>query len=81
MFPQLHKVSKVLTDIYQDCIDTGTVPSQWKHANLCAIHKKGKKSDPSNYRPVSLTCIASKVLEHIVHIHVTEASFTIWSAH
>ena len=64
------KISKVLTDIYQDCIDTGTVPIQWKHANVCAIHKKGKKSDPSNYRPVSLTCIASKVLEHIVHSHV-----------
>ena len=65
-----HEISKVLTDIYQDCIDTGTVPIQWKHANVCAIHKKGKKSDPSNYRPVSLTCIASKVLEHIVHSHV-----------
>lgn len=65
-------MSKVLTDIYQDCINTGTVPSEWKHANVCAIHEKGKKSDPSNYmyRPASLTCIASKVLEHIVHSHV-----------
>ena len=66
----VQEISKVLTDIYQDCIDTGTVPIQWKHANVCAIHKKGKKSDPSNYRPVSLTCIASKVLEHIVHSRV-----------
>ena len=46
------------------------MPSQWRHANVCAVHKKGKKSDPSNYGPVSLTCIASKVLEHIVHIRV-----------
>ena len=66
----VQEISKVLTDIYQDCIDTGTVPNQLKHANVCAIHKKGKKSDPSNYRPVSLTCIASKVLEHIVDSHV-----------
>ena len=64
------EISKILTDIYQDCIDTGTLPIQWKHANVGAIHKKGKKSDASNYRPVSLTCIASKVLEHIVHSHV-----------
>ena len=64
------EISKILTDIYHDCINTGTVPSKWKHANLCAIHEKGKKSDPSNYRPVSLTRIASKVLEHIVHSHV-----------
>ena len=64
------EISKILTDIYHDCINTGTVPSKWKHANVCAIHEKGKKSDPSNYRPVSLTRIASKVLEHIVHSHV-----------
>ena len=56
------EISEFLTFIYQDCMNTGTVPSQWKHANVCAIHKKGKKSDPSNYRPVPLTCIASKVL-------------------
>ena len=36
----VQEVSKVLTDIYQDCIDTGTVPIQWKHANVCALHKK-----------------------------------------
>ena len=35
-----------------------------------AFFRKGKKSDPSNYRPISLTCMASKILEHIVHSHV-----------
>ena len=38
--------------------------------NVCGVFKKGEKSDPSNYRPISLTCIASKILEHIVHSHV-----------
>ena len=55
---------------YRDSIITGTVPLKWKNANVCAIFKKGKKSDPANYRPISLTCIASKILEHIVHSHV-----------
>lgn len=32
--------------------------------------EKGSKSDPKNYRPISLTFIASKVLEHIVHSHI-----------
>ena len=34
---------------------------------MCAVFKKGKKSDPANYRPISLTCVASKILKHIVH--------------
>ena len=64
------EIAPILTEIYQDSIECGTVPSRWKSANVCGIFKKGKKSDPSNYRPISLTCIASKVLEHIVHSHV-----------
>ena len=60
----------MLTDIYQSSIDTGIVPSKWKNANICGIFKKGKQSDPVNYRPISLTCIESKIFEHIIHSHV-----------
>ena len=35
---------------------------------VCLLN--GDKSDPSNYRPISLTCISSKVLEHIIHSHM-----------
>ena len=34
---------------------------------MCAVFKKGNKSVPANYRPISITCVASKILEHIVH--------------
>ena len=46
--------------------DTGEVPTDWREANVAPIYKKGNKSEAVNYRPVSLTCIACKLLEHIV---------------
>ena len=63
-------IAPILTDTIQDSMDSGTVPHRWKEANVCAIFKKGKKSDPSNYRPISLTSVTSKILEHIVHSFV-----------
>ena len=46
------------------------VPCIWKQANVTPIHKKGDKSDPNNYRPVSLLSIPGKVLEKIIFKHI-----------
>ena len=45
---------------------TGQEPLDWKKAKVVPIYEKGSKHLAVNYRPVSLTCICSKVLEHIV---------------
>ena len=37
-----------------------------KELVVTPIYKKGDKSLPKNYRPISLTCISCKVMEHIV---------------
>lgn len=42
------------------------VPEEWRYANISAIFKKGDRSEPSNYRPVSLTCIICKIMESII---------------
>ena len=52
--------------IYTKCIETGEVPPEWKTANVAPIFKKGSKSVPGNYRPVSLTCVLCKVMEKII---------------
>ena len=62
-----YQISPVLTLIYCASISQGTVPSDWKLANVVPIFKKGSKSCPSNYRPVSLTSICCKILEHIIY--------------
>jgi hypothetical protein len=51
--------------IYQASLDTGTGPTGRRTASI--VLKKGDKSKSSNYRPVSLTAICSKMLQHIIH--------------
>ena len=41
-------------------------PQAWKDAIVVPIHKKGKKSDTNNYRPISLTSIVCKVFESVI---------------
>ena len=43
---------------------------EWRTALVTPIFKKGEKYIPANYRPVSLTCILSKVMEHIITSHL-----------
>ena len=46
------------------------VPTDLKHANVTPIFKKGDKSDPGNYRPISLTSQICKVLESILRENI-----------
>jgi hypothetical protein len=34
------EIGPMLAAIYQTYIDTGRVPSKWKHANVCGVHKE-----------------------------------------
>ena len=47
-------LAPVLQIIFQQSLDTGDVPEDWRQANVTAVFKKGERSQPSNYRPVSL---------------------------
>ena len=60
------EISIPLTKIFNKSISEGTVPNKWKVAEVSAIYKKGDKTDPGNYRPVSLTCICCKIMESLV---------------
>ena len=74
------KLLKVLSDnpnfvnavgkLFRVCANTGRIPLAWKTANVIPLFKKGAKSDPLNYRPVSLTCILCKVYEQFIREHI-----------
>ena len=51
---------------YNESLAQGAVPDDWRQANIAPVFKKGEKYDAANYRPVSLTCICCKTLEHII---------------
>ena len=47
-------------------VETGIITGDWKSANLTAIHKKGFRQEPGNYRPISLTSVVCKTMERLV---------------
>ena len=54
----------------------GHLPSAWKSANITALHKKGAKTGPCNYRPISLLPIISKVMESIIASDIKSFHFS-----
>ena len=68
----LKEVAQSVSNWLSFIFDHNMVPSDWSKALVTAIHKKGSKSDPANYRPVSLTCICSKIMEHIILSHMSK---------
>ena len=68
----MQKIAPVLTIVFQASLDQGHLPNIWRTAAVVPIYKKGSKTEPSNYRPVSLTCICSKILEHIVYSAISK---------
>ena len=70
---KLHsEVAPILHVIFSKSLQEGTLPSGWLKANVSLIYKKGDKTCPANYRPISLTCILCKLLEHIVTSNVVK---------
>ena len=62
--------AKILQIILKQSLQTGCLPKDWGDANVSQIFKKGDRHQTQNYRPVSLTSISCKILEHIIVKHI-----------
>ena len=66
----LKNTSKSLAEplfiLFNKTMSEGIIPDDWKSAEVRPIFKKGDKSHPGNYRPVSLTSVVCKVMEGFV---------------
>lgn len=67
----LYVTASYLTFIINTSIATGVFPTTWKHAVVTPLFKNGDKNNTSNYRPISILPIFSKILEKIVATQLT----------
>ena len=62
-----NSLAQPLSILFKLIYNTGILPAEWKRANVVPVFKKGVKENIENYRPISLTCITSKVMERIMY--------------
>ena len=60
-------LAKSLTQLFNLSIKKSVFPDKCKIAKLKPLYKKGSKTEPKNYRPISLLPLVSKIFEKIVH--------------
>ena len=60
-------IVKSITKLFNLSLKTGIFPIDWKFARVVPIPKTGNPESPSNYRPISILPIISKLLEKHVH--------------
>ena len=75
------ELGPIFAHLFQQSIDSGDIPKEWTLANISPLFKKGDRSLACNYRPVSLTCVPCKLLEHIVCSNIIPDSMTTLGQH
>ena len=55
-----------ITLIVNTSIVTKVFPKPWKHTIIITIHKAGDIEEPTNFRPINLLLILSKILEKVI---------------
>ena len=59
-------LAEPLSILFKLSYSSGSIPNEWKLANVVPVHKKGSKAEVTNYRQISLTCLIMKVYERVI---------------
>ncbi|KAL5258287.1 hypothetical protein ACHWQZ_G008952 [Mnemiopsis leidyi] len=63
-------LAQALLILWKFSFDTGVIPMTYKEQFITPVYKKGNKTDPANYRPISLTSHIIKIFERIVRKNI-----------
>lgn len=62
----------ILQCLFSQSYNSGTLPKDWKMGKIVPLHKSGDANNLSNYRPITLTSVPSKIMEHVIFSHLVE---------
>jgi len=64
--------------IFTQMLSIGIVPDEWTKAIIVPVYKKGESGDEANYRPISLTRVACKLMERVIakriYVHLANSN-------
>ena len=69
------ELTRPLSILFQKSLDTSSLLSMWKIANVVLVFKKGYRKLPSNYRPIGLTSVVCKILKSVIRDKLFEYLF------
>ena len=64
------EIAEAVTFLFSQSYESGQLPNDWRNAHVVPVFEKGEKHDPCNYRPVSLTAVLCKIMEHIIYRNI-----------
>ena len=65
-----NEVKESLCILFNKSFSDGICPSEWKQANIVPVYKGKDAKDVSNYRPISLLSVVSKLAERCLYNHI-----------
>ena len=65
------EIAPAITHLFSLSLKSGEIPDAWRHALVQPVFKKGDRSCAANYRPISLTSVICKLLEHVIRSSMT----------